>query len=299
VRAILHGDVWDADDWDGKARGAAADPRAAVGDAAAGDATVRNGVDLRATVRDAPHPDSVLIPASPGLAPARGVGYRAAGWLQRRGIRVTPGRHGAIAIGIVAIVVAVLVGGWVVRGRPRTEAVEPQLAPSAALAAPAESGHTQTVAGSARASPTGASIVVDVVGKVRHGGVYELSSGARVGDALRAAGGAVAGVDVTNLNLARRLADGEQIAVGVSGAASAVASAPPTSTGGSSSTGPIDLNSATAEQLDTLPGVGPVLAQHILDWRSSHGRFDSVDQLREVSGIGPSKFATLRPLVTV
>jgi len=71
------------------------------------------------------------------------------------------------------------------------------------------------------------------------------------------------------------------------------------SAGVTGSGGLIDLNTATAEQLDALPGVGPVLAQHILDWRSAHGRFDSADQLREVSGIGPSKFADLRPLVTV
>jgi competence protein ComEA len=233
------------------------------------------------------------------LAPTRRVGLRPPGWLQRRGIRVAPGRDGAIAVGVVAIAVAVLVGGWVILDRPRTAAVEPQLLRSAGSTRAPDSGRTVTASGSARALPTGGAIVVDVVGKVRRGGVYQLPSGARVSDAVRAAGGAVAGVDLTNLNLARRLTDGEQIAVGITGAGAAAASPLAVSTGGSSSPGPVDLNSATAEQLDALPGVGPVLAQHILDWRSSHGRFDSVDQLREVSGIGPSKFATLRPLVTV
>jgi competence protein ComEA len=93
------------------------------------------------------------------------------------------------------------------------------------------------------------------------------------------------------------LVDGEQIAVGL--APAQVPGATGSSAGVTGSGGLIDLNTATAEQLDALPGVGPVLAQHILDWRSAHGRFDSADQLREVSGIGPSKFADLRPLVTV
>ncbi len=143
-------------------------------------------------------------------------------------------------------------------------------------------------------------IVVDVVGKVRHPGVYRLSGAARVDDALRAAGGALAGVDLSGVNLARRLTDGEQVAVGVPGvsptpAVAGTSTMPASSTGAG---GAVDLNTATLEQLDALPGVGPVLAQHILDWRAAHGRFDSIDQLQEVSGIGPSKFAALRSRVT-
>ncbi|MDQ1739943.1 MAG: competence protein ComEA, partial [Pseudonocardiales bacterium] len=128
-------------------------------------------------------------------------------------------------------------------------------------------------------------------------GVYRLPPGARVDDAVRAAGGFLRGVDPVTVNLARKLADGEQVLIGVAGSgapASAGSGAAP-----GPATGPLDLNSATLAQLDALPGVGPVLAQHILDWRTGHGRFDSVDQLNGVSGIGDSKFADLKPLVAV
>lgn len=145
--------------------------------------------------------------------------------------------------------------------------------------------------------------MVDVVGKVRRPGVFRLPDGARVDDALHAAGGALPGVDLSSLNLARKLGDGEQIAVGVPGAGppAPAAGAPAAGAGpsGASTSSPIDLNTATLEQLDTLPGVGPVLAQRILDWRTAHGRFDTVDQLRDVTGIGDSRYADLKPLVTV
>ncbi len=121
-------------------------------------------------------------------------------------------------------------------------------------------------------------------------------------DAVRAAGGALAGVDLSTLNLAQLLADGEQIAVSVVGAPGGVAGVAGGAAAGSGSavvTGPVNLNSATGAQLDALPGVGPVLAQHILDWRTAHGQFTSIDQLREVSGIGEAKYADLKSLVTV
>jgi competence protein ComEA len=137
-------------------------------------------------------------------------------------------------------------------------------------------------------------VVVDVVGRVVSPGLYRLPAGSRIDDALKAAGGPLPGTDLTTLNLAQRVTDGQQVAVGVSGAP-----APAGSAAESAATGPVDLNSATLGQLDALPGVGPVLAQHILDWRTTHGRFDSIDQLREVSGIGPAKYSELRPLVTV
>ena len=105
-------------------------------------------------------------------------------------------------------------------------------------------------------------------------------------------------VDLSQLNLASKLADGQQVAVGVPGAASAVG-VPGTGAASGAASAPIDLNTATVQQLDALPGVGPVLAQRIVDWRTQHGRFESVDQLQEVSGIGPSRLADLRPLVTV
>ncbi|WSJ97763.1 helix-hairpin-helix domain-containing protein [Streptomyces sp. NBC_01320] len=142
-------------------------------------------------------------------------------------------------------------------------------------------------------------IVVDVSGKVRRPGIYPLPSGARVADALRAAGGARPGVDITGLNRARVLLDGEQVVVGappgplVSGAPGGGG----TGGRGGPAAGPVSLNSATVEQLDTLPGVGPVLAQHILDYRAQHGGFRSIDELREVNGIGDRRFADLQPLV--
>ncbi|MFG3530569.1 helix-hairpin-helix domain-containing protein [Streptomyces sp. NPDC047917] len=137
-------------------------------------------------------------------------------------------------------------------------------------------------------------------GKVRRPGIRQLPSGARVADALRAAGGVRDGADLTGLNRARVLMDGEQIVVGTppgsptAGGAAGVATG---SGGGSAAAGPVSLNTATVEQLDTLPGVGPVLAQHIVDYRTQHGGFRSVDELREVNGIGDRRFADLQPLV--
>ncbi|WP_455681321.1 helix-hairpin-helix domain-containing protein [Streptomyces nodosus] len=147
----------------------------------------------------------------------------------------------------------------------------------------------------------GAEVVVDVSGKVRSPGLQRLPAGSRVEDALRAAGGARPGTDTDGLNRARLLVDGEQIAVGVPAAAPGTDPAGP-ATGGSaagpaSATAPLSLNTATVEQFDTLPGVGPVLAQRIVDYRSQHGGFRSVDELRGVNGIGERRFADLRTLV--
>ncbi|GAA2458344.1 hypothetical protein GCM10010191_92820 [Actinomadura vinacea] len=135
-------------------------------------------------------------------------------------------------------------------------------------------------------------------GKVRRPGVVTLPSGSRVADAIKAAGGARSGAATGSLNLARKLVDGEQIPVGVRAPASPQAAAP----AGPSAAGPgtpLDLNAATVEQLDQLPGVGPVLAQRIVDYRTQHGGFRSVDQLQEVSGIGARRFADLKSMVRV
>jgi competence protein ComEA len=144
-------------------------------------------------------------------------------------------------------------------------------------------------------------VVVDVVGKVRHPGVYRLAADARVEDAIAAAGGVRPGFDTATLNLAARVSDGQLVAVGVAAAAPAGGASEPAGTGPSTgaAAGPVYLNSATLEQLDGLPGVGPVLAQHILDYRTQHGSFTSVDQLKDVSGIGPAKYAGLKDLVSV
>jgi competence protein ComEA len=216
-------------------------------------------------------------------------------WLQR--LRFDPGLRGAVGLGCAALIAALVAGWWVLGSRAHSVpiAASPPPSPLVAASSPASSAPS-----SAAASP-GAVVVVDVVGKVRHPGVYRLRDESRVDDALRAAGGALPGVDLSSLNRARKLTDGEQIAVGVTGAPAAggPSVAPGGSAGSAPGSAPVDLNTASLEQLDGLPGVGPVLAQRIVDWRTAHGRFASVDQLREVSGIGPSKFDDIRGLVTV
>ena len=134
---------------------------------------------------------------------------------------------------------------------------------------------------------------MDIAGKVARPGLRRLPKGSRVADALAAAGGPLAGTDTTSLNLARPLTDGEQILVGVTPPAPAPGQAPDST----ATTTALSLNTATEPQLDALPGVGPVLAQHILDFRTQHGSFTSPQQLRQIPGIGPRKFATLQPLV--
>jgi competence protein ComEA len=154
--------------------------------------------------------------------------------------------------------------------------------------------------GGTAGGPT-AEIVVDVSGKVRNPGIHRLPAGSRVVDALSAAGGVRPGTNTDGLNRARFLVDGEQVVVGapaVGGATAAGAVAGPAGGAvGAAPAGPVPLNTATVEQLDSLPGVGPVLAQHIVDYRTQHGGFRSVDELREVNGIGERRFADLRNLV--
>ncbi|WP_420719409.1 helix-hairpin-helix domain-containing protein [Streptomyces sp. RTd22] len=201
----------------------------------------------------------------------------------------------ALAVALVVAVAFAVYHFW--SGRPQTvRAPEPE--PARAAAAPT-AGERATVGAGGR------SVVVDVTGKVRRPGLRQLPSGARVADAIKAAGGARPGADTSGLNRARPLVDGEQIVVGgpanqapagpaPTGPAPAPGSGPAP---GAPSSGTISLNSATAEQLDTLPGVGPVLARHILDYRTQNGGFRSIDELREVNGIGERRFADLRPLV--
>ncbi|GAA2762436.1 hypothetical protein GCM10010103_14770 [Streptomyces paradoxus] len=149
-----------------------------------------------------------------------------------------------------------------------------------------------------------AAIVVDVSGKVREPGIHRLPAGSRVADALHAAGGVKPGTNTDGLNRARFLVDGEQVIVGGPapatgpGAGGTAPGGPAGAVGGvAAPAAPVPLNTATADQLDTLPGVGPVLAQHIIDYRMQHGGFRSVDELREVNGIGDRRFADLRNLV--
>lgn len=147
--------------------------------------------------------------------------------------------------------------------------------------------------------PPSQPIVVHVAGKVRRPGLVRTTAGARVADVVEAAGGALPGVDLTGLNLARQVTDGEQILVGVPTTTPPSTPSRPVTPGVPAGGGQVDLNTATAAQLEALPGVGPVLPQRIVDWRTEHGRFTSVDELQEVTGVGEKKFESLKPHVRV
>lgn len=216
-----------------------------------------------------------------------------------------PGRHasrrlrigrlqlGPVHLAVVAVVAALAVGlaAWLVV-RDQAEAVP--LSPVEPVASPL----VEVSASAAPETPSEPSgdVVVDVAGKVRKPGIAVLPPGSRVVDALEAAGGARHGVDLTALNLARPLVDGEQILVGVApvpGVAGTLGSPAP------SGASLVNLNSADQPTLETLPGVGPVTAEAILAWRTEHGGFTSVDELLEVDGIGEKTLARLAPHVTV
>ena len=143
------------------------------------------------------------------------------------------------------------------------------------------------------AAPAASSlVVVDVVGAVRRPGLLRLRKGARIADAVARAGGATRRADLALVNLAAPLADGEQVVVPARGGTS-----PPGGSSASVPAGPVHLSTATAEQLDGLPGIGPVTAQKILDYRAQHGGFSSVDELDAIPGIGPARIDELRGLV--
>jgi competence protein ComEA len=137
-------------------------------------------------------------------------------------------------------------------------------------------------------------IVVDVGGRVRRPGLVSLAPGARVADALRAAGGALRPGDVATLDLAARVSDGQLLLIGVPSAAGGGGLG-----GGGAGSAPVSLSSATAEQLDALPGVGPVLARRIIEWRDAHGGFTSLSQLDQVPGVGPRTYERLKELVVL
>ena len=153
-------------------------------------------------------------------------------------------------------------------------------------------------------------LVIAVEGKVRHPGLVRLPPGSRIADAIDAAGGAEPGTDLSFVNLAQKVVDGELIVIGVTpppgvaatagtGSSGAGGSGAGGSSGAAQPGAPINLNTATEADLDTLPGIGPALAQRIIDYRTQHGAFRSVDELRNVSGIGDAKFAEIKDLVTV
>lgn len=170
--------------------------------------------------------------------------------------------------------------------------------PVAAGATPSARTTSSEGATVSAAPPRSTASVVHVVGAVHDAGVYRLGAGKRVEDAIARAGGATGGADLQAINLAAKLADGQQIVVPRKGRASAGAGSAPAGAGAAASSGPVNLNSATAEQLDTLDGVGPATAQKILEYRQQHGGFSSVDDLSQIPGIGPKKLEALRAQVT-
>ncbi|MEU0567070.1 ComEA family DNA-binding protein [Nonomuraea sp. NPDC005983] len=189
-----------------------------------------------------------------------------------------PGLRALIVVGVAAALVAAFIA-W--RSQPSPEPL------------PAPSPLTTTTPGPPPSPSATAKVTVHVAGKVRKPGVYSLPAGSRVMDALTAAGGAGHGASTNSINLARRLVDGEQVVIGIPASAPAVAGLP------SPESAILDLNAATPDQLEQLPGVGEVLAARIVDFRTAHGGFASIEQLREVSGIGPRKYDEIKTKVRV
>ncbi|OBI43574.1 hypothetical protein A5707_05000 [Mycobacterium kyorinense] len=223
-------------------------------------------------------------------------------------VRADPGRAGAIALAVVAAIAVLVTVFTLVRDQPAPVV--------SAKLPPVEMVSSRSPSATASAGPA-QPVIVSVVGLVHTPGLVTLAPGARIADALKAAGGAMDGADTIGLNMARQVGDGEQIVVGIapprgqptalgssvnSGSAAPatpVAPGKPSGTTPAKPTDVIDLNTATVQQLDTLPGIGPVTAAAIVAWREANGKFSSVDQLAEVDGIGPARLDKLRALVRV
>lgn len=265
-------------------------------------------------------PEPVVLEPEPALAPSPPAppvpvpGRHAA----RRGSGVPETLRGRVGLGpahvaVVAVLVAVgalVTAVLVVRSDPAPPQVagvsaEPVASvessdPLVDLPAPAGAGSSAGAGPAHAAGGAATTVTVDVAGRVRRPGIAVLDPGSRVVDALEAAGGARPGVDLSSLNLARLLVDGEQILVGEQAAAAPGAVAPPAAAvPGSAPTTLVDLNTATPDELDTLPEVGPVTAAAIIAWRDEHGGFSAVEELIEVDGIGDATLARIAPHVTV
>ena len=281
-----------------------------------------------------------MRPVKPRATPAAALRHEAVERLsatfERAGLRVGMSVRAVLGLLLVVVLVVCVLGFRVLRAEQRAA---PQPIPTAGLSTdvgngpravaataagrppesvtgpaspPSDGGATGAATGSAGSPTTAApSVIVHVVGQVRRPGVVRLAPGARVQQAVAAAGGALPGAELAGVNMARPVLDGEQVVVPRPGDAPSPVAGPPASSGGAVSGLPgssvggqstgrvVDLNTAQLSDLDSLPGVGPVLAQRIVDWRTANGRFTSVDELGEVSGIGDTVLGRLRPLVRV
>jgi competence protein ComEA len=303
------------------------DPPSPAARDGSGEPSESRGLDAPGTHRTDPAAGGASPPPGPGRHAHRGIGLRAAlaGWVADRlpssmQSRVRFGGSHLVVVLLTVLAAGALTWWWLARSddepttMPAVAHASPLVTPDSAVtsagstpttASPGASGSASPVAGSAAGS--GSRVVVDVVGKVRHPGIATLPPGSRVVDALHAAGGARHGVSLAALNLARELVDGEQIVVGLRSppgiAPSMAAGTEPggltAPSSGASAIPMVNLNTADQTMLEQLPGIGPVTAQSILDYRSEKGSFSAVDELLEVSGIGDKTLAKIAPYCTI
>jgi competence protein ComEA len=260
---------------------------------------------------DPPSDSLSSVPRSEEASPVLPTGGRHAAPRQFVRWRLTPHQ---VTVATLVVVAAVLVAAWwVLRSVPDPEPVQfsrehrtPGLSPTDAGSG-VSSASTPTDGAPDTTDPARAAVVVvDVAGRVRDPGIVELPAGSRVVDAIKAAGGVARRVDTSGLNLARVLTDGEQVVVGLRVPAvpgGTAGSSPGGAASGTATAGPalasINLNTATQAELELLPGIGPVTAAAILQWRTDHGGFTVVDELLDVSGIGDATLAEVAPYVYV
>ena len=224
------------------------------------------------------------------LLPDPAVGENALGGPGDAYVRASP--RARALIGAVVVVLLLALGITVLVGIVQSGASAPEVVP---IDGPSASS------GAANADVSAGSLYVHVSGAVARPGLYRLEGGARLVDAVAAAGGFAEDADEAGVNLARPVSDGEQVVVPVVGAAPPAGSgaAAGGAAGGVAGDARVNLNTATVADLDTLPRVGPAIAQRIVDWRTTNGRFSAVDDLLSVPGIGEKMLESLRPLVVV
>ncbi|MGW0247830.1 helix-hairpin-helix domain-containing protein [Nocardia goodfellowii] len=231
-----------------------------------------------------------------------------------RGARLDSGRRGVLTLAVVGLFAIVVTAVVVLRERPVAQTVPPlSVLRTTALARPSANAGLPDNPPSNLAAPepaTPTELVVSVVGHVHRPGLVRLPAGSRVADALTAAGTPIPTADLTGLNLAQRLLDGDQVLVGANpsaatpgtpqlGSGTISTGSPAAPTKGTTPTTRLNLNTATESELDALPGVGPITARAIVTWRTTNGPFTDPTQLGEVDGIGPARLARLRDLVRI